>query len=165
MSLRVKTLISTYRARCLTAFLAAVCCLLTVGCALPRIIVLDDPLSPEEHLNLGVAYEKKGEWDGAIAEYKAASDKIPIAYTYLGNVYFQKGDFEKAEEYYRKSIEKDPADGDAYNNLAWLYYTKKENIDEAERLALKALEVTPSKKDLYQDTLDKIRKLKAGLQD
>ncbi len=140
-------------------------CLLSLGCALPRIIVLDDPLSPGEHLNLGVAYEKKGEWDSSIAEYKAASDKIPIAYTYLGNVYFQKGDFKKAEEYYKKSIERDPADGDAYNNLAWLYYTKKENLGEAEGLALKALEVTPSKKDLYQDTLDKIRELKAGLHD
>ena len=36
------------------------------ACSLPRIIVLEDPLSPEEHLNLGVAYERKGELDGAI---------------------------------------------------------------------------------------------------
>ena len=43
------------------------------SCSLPRIIVLEDPLTPEEHINLGVAYEKKGEADNAMKEYKEAS--------------------------------------------------------------------------------------------
>ena len=131
--------------------------LLFAGCSLPRIIVLEDPLSPEEHLNLGVAYEKKGEWESAIKEYEAASKKLPLAYTYLGNVYFQKNEFQVAEEYYRKAINKDPENADAYNNLAWLYFTKKEQLEEAEQLVLKAMELNPSKKDVYQDTLDQIR--------
>jgi tetratricopeptide (TPR) repeat protein len=130
---------------------------------LPRIIVLEDPLSPEEHLNLGVAYEAKGEWESAIKEYKAASRKLPVAYTYLGNVYFQKKEFQVAEEYYREAIQKDPENGDAYNNLAWLYFTKEERLEEAEELARKAMELNPSKKDIYQDTLDQIRDLKTGL--
>ena len=50
---------------------------------------------------------------------------------------------------------------DAYNNLAWLYYTKKENLDEAESLAAKAIELNPEKRDVYQDTLDKIRESKS----
>lgn len=124
--------------------------------------MLEDPLSPEEHLNLGVAYEKKGEWDSAIAQYKAASDKLPAAYTYIGNAYFQKGDLENAETFYREAIKKDPGNGDAYNNLAWLYYTKKEKLDKAESLAMKALEINPSGGDLYRDTLDRIRALKKG---
>ncbi|HUO77280.1 MAG TPA: tetratricopeptide repeat protein [Thermodesulfovibrionales bacterium] len=135
----------------------ALCSLLFAGCSLPRIIVLEDPLSPEEHLNLGVAYEKKGEWESAIKEYEAASKKLPMAYTYLGNVYFQKNEFQVAEEYYRKAIKKDPENADAYNNLAWLYFTKKEQLEEAEQLALKAMELNPSKKDIYQDTLDQIK--------
>lgn len=49
---------------------------------------------------------------------------------------------------------------DAYNNLAWLYYTKKENLDEAERLVLKAMGLNPSKENIYGDTLEKIRGLK-----
>ena len=81
---------------------------LQTGCALPRIVVLDDPLSPEEHLNLGVAYERKGELDGAIREYEAAAKKLPVAHLYLGNVYFQKHEFGAAEEHYRNAIERDP---------------------------------------------------------
>ena len=134
--------------------------LLLFGCALPRIIVLDDPLSPEEHLNLGVTYEKKGELDNAIKEYEAASKKLPAAYLYIGNIHFQKNEFDDAESCYRKAISKDPNNADAYNNLAWLYYAKEENLDEAERLALKAIELNPEKKSIYQDTLDKIREVK-----
>lgn len=140
--------------------LLALC--LSAGCSLPRIIVLEDPLSPEEHLNLGVAYERKGELDSAIREYEAASKHLPVAYLYLGNVYFQKKELDEAERYYRKAIDKDPGNADACNNLAWLYYAKRENLEKAEELALKALALNPAKKDIYQDTLEKIRALKAG---
>lgn len=130
------------------------------SCALPRIIVLDDPLTPEEHINLGVAYEEKGEMDNALKEYKEASKKLPSAYLYIGNIYFQKNEFDEAEFYYKKAIKKDPKNADACNNLAWLYYTKRENLDEAESLILKAMELNPSKKYIYQDTLEKIRGVK-----
>ena len=133
---------------------------LLTSCSLPRIIILDDPLSPEEHINLGVAYEKQGKLDNALKEYRLASKKLPLAYLYMGNIYFQKNDFDEAESAYRKAIKKAPDNSDAYNNLAWLYYTKKENLNEAEELALKAIELNPSKKEFYQDTLDKIRGLK-----
>ncbi|MBI4689901.1 MAG: tetratricopeptide repeat protein [Nitrospirae bacterium] len=130
------------------------------SCSLPRIIVLEDPLSPEEHINLGVAYEKKGELDNALKEYKEASKKLPAAYLYIGNIYFQEKRFDEAELYYKKAIKKDSQNAAAYNNLAWLYYTKKENLDDAVTLVLKAMELNPSRKDVYQDTLEKIRKLK-----
>ena len=140
---------------------AACCCFVVFsGCSLPRIIVLDDPLTPEEHLHLGVAYEKRGELDPAIKEYKLAAKKLPLAYLYLGNVYFQKNELDEAEKNYREAIRKDPQNADAYNNLAWLYYTKKENLEGAERLVLKALELNPSKGNIYRDTLGKIEELK-----
>lgn len=137
--------------------LLALCSLLSASCALPRIIVIEDPLTPEEHINLGVAYEKQGELDNALKEYKEASKKNPSAYLYIGNIYFQKNELAEAETYYKKAIKKDTQNADAYNNLAWLYYTKKENLDEAEALALKAIELNPLKKDVYQDTLEKVR--------
>jgi len=131
------------------------------ACAFPRITILKDPLQPEEHLNLGVIYEKEGEFDPAIREYRLASKRLPIAYLYIGNVYFQRKEWIKAEENYREAIKRDAKNADAYNNLAWLYYTKGEKIDEAERLALKAIELNPSKEDLYRDTLKNIRRAEA----
>ena len=144
------------------SLLLTIYCLLIAGCSLPRIIVLEDPLSPEEHLNLGVAYERKGELDSAIKEYEAASKQLPMAYLYLGNISFQKKELDEAERYYLEAMRKDPGNADACNNLAWLYYTKRANLEEAEELALKALTLNPAKKDIYQDTLEKIRELKGS---
>lgn len=151
----------------LTHILLFSCCsllfssgLFASGCALPRIIVLEDPLTSEEHLELGVAYEKKGEFDSAIKQYRLAAKKLPVAYLYLGNAHFQKNELHEAEESYKEAIKRDAHNADAYNNLAWLYYVKGNNLDEAERLAKKALELNPSKKNIYDDTLEKIREVK-----
>ncbi len=127
------------------------------GCSFPRIIVLDDPLSPEEHLNLGVAYERNGEYDNALNEYVTASKKLPVAFLYMGNIHFLKGEYPEAERYYRKAIDKAPQNADAYNNLAWLYYVKGERLSEAEELVLTALRLNPERKDIYEDTILKIR--------
>jgi tetratricopeptide (TPR) repeat protein len=127
---------------------------------LPRIVILKDPLTPEEHLNLGVAYEKNGEFDNAIQEYKLAAKKQPLAYLYLGNAHFQKREWDRARDCYKKAIELDPNNADAHNNLAWLYYSRGENLDDAERLAIEAINLNPSKEHVYRDTLDKIRQKK-----
>lgn len=131
-----------------------------IGCSLPKIIILTDPLTPEEHLNLGVAYEKKGDLDHAITEYRIAAKKLPLAYLYMGNAYFQKKEWVEAERCYEKAIKKDPKNADAHNNLAWLYYTKHENLDLAERLVLEAIGLNRSKEDIYKDTLERIRELR-----
>jgi tetratricopeptide (TPR) repeat protein len=148
----------------LFSLVLALCSLLSwMGCSFPKIIILKDPLTPEEHLNLGVAYEKRGELDAAIKEYKLGAKKLPLGFLYLGNAYFQKQEFDQAQKYYRKAIKGEPGNADAHNNLAWLYYTKKENLDQAENLALKALELNPAKENVYQDTLEKIRQMKSDL--
>jgi tetratricopeptide (TPR) repeat protein len=133
------------------------------SCRLPRIAVLHDPLTPEEHVNLGVSYEKKGELDAALAQYEAASKELPAAYLYMGNVYFQKNDSLNAERFYRKAIEK-TGDARARNNLAWLYYTRGERLDEAENLARMALAMSPESSD-FKDTLDKIVEKRAALRE
>jgi tetratricopeptide (TPR) repeat protein len=144
--------------RILDAFYNTICLtiitILLSSCSLPRIIVFHDPLTPEEHINLGVSYENKGELDAALKEYETASKKSQIAYLYMGNIYFQKNDFVNAEKYYRKAIKKTD-DPRAYNNLAWIYYTMDTELQEAEKLARKAVELSPDSVD-FEDTLDRI---------
>jgi tetratricopeptide (TPR) repeat protein len=133
----------------------AVVALTIASCALPRIAILHDPLSPEEHVNLGVSYEKRGELDAALKEYKAAAKKLPLASLYMGNVYFQQKKLPQAEKSYRAAIKKTQV-AEAYNNLAWLYYTTNTRLDEAEQLAARAVELSPDTEE-FRDTLGQIR--------
>lgn len=137
----------------------ALCLVVFFGCGLPKIVVPDDPLTAKEHLNLGIAYEKRNEFDPAIKQYEMAAKKLPVAYLYLGNTYFQKMNFDEAEKNYKEAIRKDPQNADAYNNLAWLYCAKKENLNEAEKLVVEAMKIDPSKENIYMDTLEKLKML------
>lgn len=129
---------------------------LFISCSPPKIIILQDPLTPEEHLNLGVIYEKEGHFDAALQEYKRAAAKLPLAYLYMGNVYLQKNDLTTAEKNYKKALRQIPDNADVANNLAWVYYLKRENLDQAEALARRALKLNPAKEHIYLDTLEKI---------
>ena len=127
------------------------------GCSLPRITVLEDPLSPEEHLKLGMAYESNKEYDLAVAEYTTASRSLPAAYLFLGNVLFLQGKYAESEQRYRQAIKELPEDPRPYNNLAWLYYTQGIRLEEAERLARRAVALAPASEDApYRDTLNQI---------
>jgi tetratricopeptide (TPR) repeat protein len=144
-----RLLVASYKTILLIAALLCIS-----SCSLPRILILHDPLTPEEHINLGVTYESKKEFEEALKQYEAVTKKIPIAFLYMGNVYFQKDAVADAEKYYKKAIQK-TGDPRAYNNLAWLYYAKEMNLDKAEKLARKAVELSPDEQD-FKDTLEKI---------
>ena len=139
---------------CYKTFCLILLLLVLASCSLPRFRILNDPLTPEEHINLGVSYEKQGEFDGALKEYTAASRELPVAYFYMGNVYFQKNDIKGAASAYKRAIKK-TGDPRAYNNLAWLYYTHDMNLTGAEGLARKAVEIAPDSPD-FKNTLQKI---------
>ncbi len=124
------------------------------SCSFLKISILHDPLTPEEHINLGVSYEHIGELDAALREYNTASKKLPIAYLYMGNIYFRQNTYENAEKYYKKAI-KQTQDPRAYNNLAWLYCLTDTRLQEAENLAQKAVGLSPDSSD-FKDTLHKI---------
>jgi Flp pilus assembly protein TadD len=136
--------------------------LLFSGCTVPKIIVLNDPLTPEEHLKLGMAYDKDDQIENAVREYKLAAKSLGEAHLYLGNLYVRNSDLESAERHYRKALRRKIVNADLYNNLAWVYYLKRKNLREAERLALEAIALNPARKNLYQDTLDNIRSLQTA---
>ena len=132
------------------------------GCSLPKIIVYKDPLTPEEHINLGVTYEKQGKYDLAIEQYREAASELDIAYYYLGNAYFKKGKYKEAERCYKKMLSRHPDHADTLNNLAWLYFKTDKNLDTAEMLVRKAIKLNPSRNRIYMDTLENIIKLKGA---
>lgn len=125
----------------------------------PRIVILQDPLSADEHLKLGLSYEAKGEFDLAISEYEAALKKggpISVIEGYLGNVYYSKKDFPAAKRAYRKSLHESPHNAPLLNNLASLYLIEKGDLKEAEALARQAIEIDPARRAYYLDTLGSI---------
>jgi len=123
----------------------------------------DDPLTPGEHLNLGLAYEQRGEFDLALAQYRLAArgDFTSQAELYIGNAYFAKGDAKNAEIHYRLALNSDAEAAEALNNLAWLLLMYGGNLEEAETLARKAVSVVSSQgvetPAAYLETLERIR--------
>ena len=109
--------------------------LLAGGCSrVPRIIVLEDPLTAAEHVELGVAYERKGELDLALREYERALRKDGTFYrarVNLGNIFLAKKEYGKAREEYLLALELRPGDAEATNNLSWAAIFSGEGIEEA----------------------------------
>ncbi len=108
---------------------------LTARCGrMPRIIVLEDPLTAEEHIELGVAYERSGEYDLAVREYERALRKDGESFqarVNLGNVRLAKKEYGKAAEEYREALGIRPGDPEATNNLAWVAIRSGEDREEA----------------------------------
>ncbi len=71
--------------------------------------------------NLGEAYDKRGEYDRAIAEFESALQLNPkyfFALNNLGNVYGKKKNYPKAIAYFEKALKQKPDYSPAHYNLA-----------------------------------------------
>lgn len=127
------------------------------GCgAVPKVVILHDPLSGEEHLQLGLSYEARGEWDRAILEYQTALEKggpSSVIQGYLGNAHYGKKDYVAAERAYLKSLHLNPRNAPVLNNLASLYLLEGKDLREAERWVQQAIEIDPARKPYYLETL------------
>lgn len=125
-----------------------VVCVVVMGASLsacsdlPQIRLLHDPLTAEEHITLGLTYEMQGHRDLAAREYRTAlaqeAGYVP-ALIGLGNVAFDEGALEESETYYQQALAVSPEHPGANNNLAMLYLARGADLQEAERLALRAL--------------------------
>jgi Tfp pilus assembly protein PilF len=130
--------------------------LLLSGCSLPKIIVLHDPLSANEHLQLGSIYGSQGKTGLARDQYREAVRQDPTsarAWSLLGDTAYKMNEYGEAEKAYRKAIDLDPKSGDLRNNLAWVYVEQGQDLDTALELVMKALELSPEHRPYYLDTL------------
>lgn len=130
--------------------------LLLSACSLPRIIVLHDPLTVEEHDNLGRIYESQGKFDLALEQYREAlrKDKEHLpSLLLLGDLLYRINDYPKAESAYTKALKLDPKNGDVMNDLAWVYIRTGKDLDKAKELISEALTLNPAHRPYYLDTL------------
>jgi tetratricopeptide (TPR) repeat protein len=127
------------------------------GCSLTkRVVIPHDPLTAQEHVALGEAYQAKGLKDAAEKEFRAAiereADYVP-ALVSLGNLAFENNDYQQAEDYYRHALQRQPDHPQANNNLAMVYLTRGERLAEAEQLVHNALKGAPALRPYVLDTL------------
>jgi tetratricopeptide (TPR) repeat protein len=103
------------------------------------------------HSNLGVTYEKKGEYDKAKASYNqaiASNQAIKLkpddakAHIRLGNAYSGIGDYDRAIELYNQAIKLKPDYAVAHHNLGNTY-ARKGDYDKAIASYNQALELKP----------------------
>jgi len=116
-------------------------------------VILDDPLTAGEHLDLGLSRELRGDIDGARREYLAASRKDPswaAPYFNLGNLARLTGDLSSAEALFTQALERDASNPDILNNLA---ATKHELGKTGEALILVRKALSIREDPAYLDTL------------
>jgi tetratricopeptide (TPR) repeat protein len=132
--------------------------LFVAGCSLPRIIILNDPLDARGHNDLGVAYEASGEADLALREYHKAAEldkQWDRPLLNRGNVLAGQQAWKEAAASYRAALDRNPLNGEAMNNLAWVLLRQGEP-QQARLWAGKALNVEPDN-PAFRDTLAEIK--------
>ncbi len=128
--------------------------LLLVGCSMPRVIVLHDPLDAREHNDLGVSYQADGEFDLALREYRRAADLDDRWARPLingGNTLVALEQWSQAAELYQDALHRQPEQAEAMNNLAWVLL-QQGDLAQARHWAERAVAASPHT-TAYLDTL------------
>ena len=136
--------------------------ILLTACTMPKIVIFDDPLTAQQHNDLGVVYEEKGDLSLAAKEYEKAIKKNRdwvIPYLNLGHLYYRQGKLDQSERILREGIRIKGDHPDLLNNLAWVMMEKGE-LKNALYLVDKAIYL--DNKEEYRDTrqaiLEKMKK-------
>jgi type IV pilus assembly protein PilF len=93
-------------------------------------------------LELASAYFTRGQLATALDEVKQAlvSDpNLPEAYNLRGLIYAGMGEFQFAEESYRRALQINPRDGDTMHNLAW-FLCQQRRYTDSDTLFAQAIE-------------------------
>jgi tetratricopeptide (TPR) repeat protein len=116
-------------------------------------------LSADEHNDLGVFLERTGQLAAAAGNYREAAELKPANSWFqmnLGNALLKQGLFAEAASAYAQAVKLDPENADAMNNLANAYAEISANLDQAVQLCRRAVELSPSHRAYYLDTLGSV---------
>ncbi|GAG87470.1 unnamed protein product, partial [marine sediment metagenome] len=98
------------------------------------------------HFNLALLHEARGDFDLAVVEYKTEQETSPFNHMpdfNLGLLYAKAKELEKAIKEFKNCIEKNEEFADAYVFLAKASMDNAVDLNEAEKLAQKGLELKP----------------------
>jgi len=98
------------------------------------------------HLRIGETYRRKGDGEAAIASLTRASQLLPDQPVVVGTLALVLDGFGKkneAEKAYRATLQLDPDNTIAMNNLAFLLAERGEDLDQALGFARRAMELAP----------------------
>jgi len=136
--------------------------LVLAACAMPKIVILEDPLTAQQHNDLGVAYEEKGDFALAGKEYEKALGKNRewvIPYLNLGHLFYRQGRLDEAENILREGLRAKGDHPDLLNNLAWVLM-EKGRLEHAQYLIDKAISIEDREeyRDTRREILERIKK-------
>ena len=106
-----------------------------------------------EELNSALKYITENKKDKAIEILKniiSKDNKNFISFFYLGNIYFEKKNYEFSKKNLNQAISIKPNFAEAYNSLG-LVYSNLQNFVKAEQLFSKAIEINPNIPDAYNN--------------
>ncbi len=118
-----------------------------------------EPTGAGASIRYAVALEEDDRLEEAAEVYRHLLEEAPetaLAWVNLGNVEAALAHTDRAEEAYRRALELVPEDADALNNLAWLLLEADGDLDEARRLAERAVAAAGHDPYLALDTLGRV---------
>lgn len=107
------------------------------------------------HFRLGHLRIQLRDYEGAIASFERTTrldPENPNGWASLGTAYHEGDNQGGAIDAYVRALEIDPHDDSSLNNLAWVYATQGQNLEEAIRLSRQSLRIRPDTPQ-YLDTL------------
>jgi Flp pilus assembly protein TadD len=104
------------------------------------------PKDDKIYFNLGVLYDKAGDWQECIGQMRKVLQINPDhaqALNYIGYTYAEKGiNLDEAENLIKRALELKPDDGYITDSLGWVYFKKGETEKAVAELE-KAHRLTP----------------------
>ncbi len=128
--------------------------------AYEAILILEPALlqRPEDMLVLATEWAALAQWAGEPSHYDRAEELVREverdntfgvrALLLRGSIAVSRGEFDVAEQHYRRVLEGDPDNLVALNNLAYVLLELRQGYDEAHALSARAINLAPNNPDL-----------------
>ena len=111
----------------------------------------DSPAAGDLYLRLGEANRRKGDLEAAIGSLSRANELLPGNPTVIGTLALAleaSGNRPDAQRAYRATLDLDPDNAVAMNNLAFLLAEGGTDLDDALRLSHRAMELVPGSMEM-----------------